>query len=122
MKFKRPEKFEDILNLQAILDKNINGIRFRTLRDIELSMIAEIVEFNEETKYSYKTWKTKEYNREKELEELTNIWFFLAQMVNFKMEHDNYTGCKDIIGDIFEKKPVLDKDNEDNRYVDLLIS
>ena len=110
-----------MLHLQAILDKNINSIRFRTLRDIELSMIAEIIEFNEETKYSHKTWKTKKYSREKELEELTDIWFFLAQMVNFKIEHDNYTECKEIIGDIFENKPTFDEDNEDNRHVDLLI-
>lgn len=119
---KKPENFEDMLHLQAILDKNINSIRFRTLRDIGLSMVAEIIEFNEESKYSHKTWKTKEYNREKELEELTDIYFFLAQMVNFKMEHnDNYTECKDIISVIFENKPVFDENNDDNGFVDLLI-
>lgn len=78
MEFKRPETFEDILNLQKHLDESIHSVRFRTLRDIELSMVAEIIEFNEETKYSHKTWKTKEYNREKELEELTDVWFFFS--------------------------------------------
>ena len=47
-----------------------------------MSLIAECVEFNEETLESHKTWKTKEYNKSMELEELTDIWFFVAQMVN----------------------------------------
>lgn len=119
---KKPENFEDILNLQKHLDESIHSARPRMLEDIELSMVAEIIEFNEETKYSHKTWKTKEYSREKELEELTDIYFFLAQMVNFKIEHNHrYTECKDIISIVFENKPVFDKDNEDNKYVDLLI-
>ena len=82
MEFKRPETFEDILKLQKHLDKNLNNVRPRCLRDIKMSLIAECVEFNEETKESHKTWKTKEYSKEKELEEITDIWFFVAQMVN----------------------------------------
>ena len=86
MEFKRPETFEDILNLQKHLDKNLNNVRPRCLRDIKLSLIAEVIEFNEETHESHKTWKTKPYDKEKELEEFTDIWFFLAQMINFKLE------------------------------------
>ena len=37
MEFKRPETFEDILKLQAILDRSMNNIRERTLEDIKLS-------------------------------------------------------------------------------------
>ena len=84
MTLKKPENFRDILELQKILDENIHSNRERTLTDIQMSMIAEIVEFNEETKDSHKTWKTKEYNRDKELEELTDVYFFFAQLVNYK--------------------------------------
>lgn len=82
MEFKRPETFEDILNLQKYLDENIHSSRERTLEDIKLSLIAECIEFNEETPESHKTWKTKPYNKENELEELTDILFFIAQLYN----------------------------------------
>ena len=86
MKFKRPETFEDILNLQKCLDENIHNSRERTEEDIKTSMIAELIEFNEETKDSHKTWKTKEYNKAKELEELTDVYFFFAQLVNHRFD------------------------------------
>lgn len=79
----QPKTFEDILELQKILDGNIVSVRDRDLKDIQLSMIAEIIEFNEETKDSHKTWKTKEWDKEKELEELTDIFFFMAQWINY---------------------------------------
>lgn len=82
MEFKRPETFEDILKLQKHLDESIHNARERTLEDIKLSLIAECIEFNEETKDSHKTWKTKPYNKENELEELTDILFFIAQLYN----------------------------------------
>ena len=66
MEFKRPENFEDILKLQKHLDENLNNVRERTLKDIKLSLIAEVIEFNEETPESHKTWKTKPYDKEKE--------------------------------------------------------
>lgn len=69
--------------MQQYLDSNLNNVRPRTLEDITMSFIAECVEFNEETMFSHKTWKTKEYDREKELEELTDLFFFFAQMVNY---------------------------------------
>ena len=83
MGFKRPETFEEILNLQKHLDKHINNCRVRTINDIKLSLIEECTEFNKETKDSHKTWKTHIYNKEKELEELVDIWFFVAQLVNY---------------------------------------
>ena len=84
MEYKRPENFEDILKLQKHLDESIHSSRERTLEDIKLSLIAELIELNEETKYSHKTWKTKEYDRDKELEELTDVYFFFAQLINYK--------------------------------------
>ena len=98
MRLREPKNFEDILRLQAILDRSMNNTRFRTLRDIKLSLIAEAIEFNEETPESHKTWKTKKHSKEKELEELTDIWFFLAQMVNFKLENsDSFVETKNKI-------------------------
>lgn len=91
MEYKRPENFEDILNLQKHLDENIHSARPRTIDDIKKSIIAECIEFDEETPQSHKTWKTKPYNKEKELEELTDIWFFVAQMVNYSEYMDKIT-------------------------------
>ena len=91
MEFKRPESFEDILNLQKHLDESIHSARARTIDDIKKSIIAECIEFDEETPQSHKTWKTKPYNKEKELEELTDIWFFVAQMVNYSEYMDKIT-------------------------------
>ncbi len=87
--YKQPQNLKDMLELQKVLDNSINGARERTLDDIKLSMIAEIIEFNEETKYSHKTWKTKPYNKEKELEELADVWFFMCQLVNEKKESED---------------------------------
>lgn len=42
MEFKRPENFEDILNLQKYLDKSIHSARERTEEDVKTSMIAEL--------------------------------------------------------------------------------
>lgn len=102
MEFKKPETFEDILNLQKHLDESIHSSRERTLEDIKLSLIAEVIEFNEETPESHKTWKTKPYDKEKELEEFTDIWFFLAQMVNFKIKRsDSFIEIKNEIIKLF---------------------
>ena len=91
MGFKKPENFEDILKLQKHLDESIHSARPRTIDDIKKSIIAECIEFDEETPQSHKTWKTKPYNKEKELEELTDIWFFVAQMVNYSEYMDKIT-------------------------------
>ena len=108
---KRPETFEDILNLQKHLDESIHSARPRCLKDIKMSLIAECVEFNEETLESHKTWKSKEYNKSKELEELTDIWFFLAQMVN-------YCEAKEEITE-FEKRDLFKFfNNENNPYME----
>lgn len=105
---KKPENFRDILGLQKILDENIHSNRERTLTDIQMSMIAEIVEFNEETRDSHKTWKTKEYDRDKELEELTDVYFFLAQLMNYKKSIlEGYIQIENKVFEIFEDKFVL---------------
>ena len=90
-KFKKPKNFIDMLGLQEYLDKSIHSARPRMLEDIKKSLIAECIEFDEETPQSHKTWKTKPYNKEKELEELTDIWFFVAQMVNYSEYMDKIT-------------------------------
>ena len=47
MEIKKPKNFKDILKLQKYLDDNINNIRTRTLNDIQKSLIAECIEFDE---------------------------------------------------------------------------
>ena len=92
---KKPESFQELLNLQALLDETIdrpreNGFkpRYRTYEDIKMSIIAEVIEFNEETKFSHKTWKEKEFNEENLKEESIDILFFFLQFVN-KSIRDN---------------------------------
>lgn len=79
----KPENFTDLLNLQKELDKKIINYRPRKLKDIKKSLIAECIEFDEETIDSHKTWKTNKRYKKKELEELTDIWFFVAQLINY---------------------------------------
>lgn len=82
--------FKDLLNKQAVLDKTIGekrGTGFkpreRTGWDIKLSMIAEIIEFNEETLETHKTWKEKKFDIDKAKEEAIDILFFFLQLVNY---------------------------------------
>ena len=51
-------------------------------------MIAEIIEFNEETRNTHKTWKQKEFNVIKMVEESVDILFFYLQLVNFLGKED----------------------------------
>lgn len=91
---KKPKSFQELLNLQALLDETIdrkrkNGFkpRYRTDEDIKMSIIAEVIEFNEETKFSHKTWKEKEFNEEKLKEESIDILFFFLQFINKKIRN-----------------------------------
>ncbi len=52
---------------------------------MEMSIIAEVIEFNEETKFSHKTWKQKEFNEENLKEEAIDILFFFLQLINRKV-------------------------------------
>lgn len=83
-------KLTDLLEMQRQLDEEVakprdNGFvpRIRSRKDIILSMIAEIIEFNEETEHSHKTWKfKKKYEYSAIIEEATDILFFCLQLVN----------------------------------------
>lgn len=88
----KPRCFLDLLELQKILDDKVskpreNGFepRSREELDILLSVDDEIQEWCRElpSELNFKTWKQKEYNREKELEELTDILFFFLQYFNY---------------------------------------
>lgn len=109
MEFKEPKNFNDILKLQAILDSNINNTRERTLQDIKLSLIAEVIEFNEETEDSHKTWKTKEINKEAQLEELTDILFFIAQWINYKKNNGLMLPEIEELSEVFESEKEINK-------------
>ena len=99
MNIKKPETFEELLNLQKIFDKEVlkprkNGFipRERTEQDIIYALDDEIQEWLKELpkELNFKVWKEKEYNREKELEELTDVLFFILQLANFKPNITNF--------------------------------
>lgn len=71
----------EMLQKQNQLDKAIENTRARTLDDIKLSMIAEVIEFNEETKTTHKTWKYNQVNESKLREEFIDILFFFLQLI-----------------------------------------
>lgn len=85
-------EFIDLLEMQKQLDKEVakprdNGFvpRERTTLDIRLALDDEFQEWLRELpkEYNFKTWKQKEYNRGKELEELVDCLFFFLQMFNY---------------------------------------
>ncbi len=93
MQIKKPETFEELLKLQRILDENTtktreNGFtpRERNEIDIVLSLDDELQEWLKElpSELNFKTWKQKEYSRDKEHEEITDILFFILQLTNYK--------------------------------------
>ena len=95
----KPRCFNDLLELQRILDENIeknrkNGFvpRKRNVLDILLAIDDEFQEWLRELpkEYNFKTWKQKLYSREKELEELTDVLFFFLQYVNHTMAEDEF--------------------------------
>lgn len=89
------KSFRELLEMQKELDEAIekprkNGFKpkFRNYRIIVKSMIAEIIEFNEETKNTHKTWKQKEFDKNKVIEESVDILFFYLQLVNLVEKTD----------------------------------
>ena len=80
---KAPKNLIEIIMYQKFLDEKINNVRTRDLRDIKKSLLAELVEFDEETPESHKTWKEKEVDKNMMLEELTDVYFFFSQMINY---------------------------------------
>lgn len=95
----KPRCFNDLLELQRILDEIIeknrkNGFvpRKRNVLDILLAIDDEVQEWLRELpqEYNFKTWKQKLYSKEKELEELADILFFFLQYVNYTMAEDEF--------------------------------
>lgn len=87
--------FKELLEMQKQLDEAVskpreNGFKSgkRTYIKIVKSMIAEIIEFNEETKETHKTWKQKEFDVNKMVEESVDILFFYLQLVNFVSDEE----------------------------------
>lgn len=84
--YKKPTCFKDMLELQQALDNKLKS-NSRTEQQILLSMIAEVIEFNEEFYCSHKTWKTKtDHSLDKQKEELVDIIFFYSQLLNYKIK------------------------------------
>ena len=104
--------FELILDMQKELDSKINNCRERTAKDIMISFIAELVEWNETTDSSHKTWKHKTYTRSEQLEEWVDGLFFISQLFNIYFDEkvtieqikkfDYYTALKNDVSNIQE--------------------
>ncbi|MGL5717036.1 MAG: dUTP diphosphatase [Paraclostridium sp.] len=98
-------RFKEICVKQAQLDNAIVTARgsevVRTREQIRISAIAECIEFNEETIHTHKTWKNKEFDKSKELEELVDILFFIAQLVN-KYERNGYKNLNALSKNVFK--------------------
>ena len=101
-------KFKDLLELQQELDNEVsnprpNGFvpRKRTRLDIGLAMVDEFQEWLKELpkEYNFKYWKEKGYSRERELEELTDVLFFLLAAAS---ETDLLKGEKEEVIEEFE--------------------
>lgn len=104
----KPISFNDLLELQRILDNEVskprdNGFvpRERNEIDILLALDDEFQEWLKElpNEYNFKTWKQKEYSREKELEEFVDVLFFFLQYVNYETE--TYDESKEDFEEIF---------------------
>lgn len=83
---KAPFNLIEMFSYQKFLDSKINNIKPRTLKEIRFSFLAELVEFNEETPETHKTWKARVIDNKKILEELTDVYFFFSQIVNYLFE------------------------------------
>lgn len=83
---KAPFNLIEMFSYQKFLDSKINNIKPRTLKEIRFSFLAELVEFNEETPETHKTWKARVIDNRKILEELTDVYFFFSQIVNYLFE------------------------------------
>ena len=81
---RKPSCFQDLFNLQSKLDGVLapRQKREREVTDICMSMLAEVIEFQEETKISHKTWGKKEFNEDDMKVEAIDILFFYCQLVN----------------------------------------
>ena len=91
--------FKYLLKKQQELDELIeaerkNGFipRKRTKEDILFALDDEIQEWMRELpdEMNFKTWKEKTYNKDDELLELTDILFFILQLINYSDYKSNY--------------------------------
>lgn len=129
---KKPETFENIMKLQKILDNEVakirnNGFipRERSVLDILLSLDDEFQEWLRELpqKYNFKTWKQKEYSREKELEEFTDCLFFFVQYQNYFYSPNSYEYDSTICaifnnwGETYESENLIDEIQEFKIYL-----
>lgn len=103
--------FKELLKMQENLDWEIaktrhNGFepRKRNELDILLALDDELQEWLKElpTIYNFKTWKQKEYSREKELEEFTDVLFFYLQLHNLRTKQGHVNDSETIFDNWIE--------------------
>lgn len=125
MEIREPKSFEDLLYLQSILDKEVakareNGFtpRERNADDIILSIIAELIEFDEELSTTHKTWKQKEFNKENAIIESVDVLFFFLQYINY-LKDKEIGGIKKLIENLDFNKINFFRENKDFYYVEV---
>ena len=82
---------EKLLKRQAILDKKFDEketLRERTIKGIQVALITEIGELAQELKNKWNYWKnsTKKINKQRVLEELSDVLHFYLSYINAKDE------------------------------------
>lgn len=97
-----PKNLVEMFIYQKFLENKINNFRTRDIRDIKKSFLVELGEFDEETPESHKTWKDKDIEMNKMLEELADVYSFLSQMINYLYENN---------ANIFQGKDPAEKKN-----------
>ena len=82
---------EELLKRQARLDKKFDEketVRERTIKGIQVALITEIGELAQELKNEWNYWKnsTKKINKQRVLEELSDVLHFYLSYINAKDE------------------------------------
>lgn len=94
-------QMKTLLTMQNALDNSLKNSEKRNEMKIRRSAIAEAIEFDETVKETHKTWKGSEKPRQEQLEEITDVLFFLLQLVNHK---NSGKEDKDYMHDVGMKK------------------
>ncbi|MGL5049766.1 MAG: dUTP diphosphatase [Fusobacteriaceae bacterium] len=118
---------EKLYEYQNILDgkiKESKGDKYkeRTLAKIKWSINGEMQEFQEELEETHKTWKEKEFSKEKQLEEFVDILFFVLQAlkVSFSPRIGYYKSIGSTDLDVTTLLTIMAIDNFSGRFDSLL--
>lgn len=106
---------DELLKRQSILDKKFDKketIRKRDGGKIQIAVLTELGETTQELKSEWNYWKnsTKDYNKEKLLEELSDYLHFILSLTNYTKE--KYKEEYNLNVNLIETGVFVDKDSE----------